>query len=278
MPVFGVTIVGSWLRVYGSVFTNKWISQQLTTPQKLLPLSALNSTTVQPFAHLLWVLRASVAHLQKWYHTLMVAPSLSQFHHRLHPSPNSFRDASGAEVKLNYLRPLQPHNNLFLALGRFPDARMFVVKFTPTYGSDAHRLLAREDLAPDLLYAGPVYDYAGYTRMQMVVMAQCRGGGHILWDMADEPIRQQVRDAVRVLHEHGFVHGDLRSQNIMLDKSLRLRVIDFDWAGQEGVARYPKDLSPDIPWPAGAKPGMLITKEHDIYWVTHLLAPRYHTR
>lgn len=277
MPVFGVTIVDSWLRIYGTVYTNKRISQQLTTPQKLPPHSELEPTTVQAFVRVFWTLRESIAHLHNWYHALMTS-SRSQFHHRLHPASNSFTDSSGTEVKFNYLRPLYPYNNLFIALARFPDPRSFIVKFTPTYCGEAHRLLAQQNLAPALLYAGPVYDYAGYTRWKMVVMEECTGGGHVWWDVAGETIYQQVRDAVRVLHENGFVHGDLRSQNIMLDKALRIRVIDFDWAGKEGVARYPNDLSPDIPWPAGAKPGALISREHDQYWVRRLLTPRFGTR
>ncbi|RDX42408.1 hypothetical protein OH76DRAFT_1411175 [Lentinus brumalis] len=271
MPVFGVTLAGPWLRIYGSVFDHRWISQQLTAPQKIPLRSNLDISTIEAFARTLRNLRDSVAHLKGWYQHLILSLPLSRYHYRLHPPSNSFRDASGAEVKFSYLGPLTPHNNLFVAIASFPDPRTFIVKFTPAYGADAHRLLAEADLAPDLLYAGSPYAFPGYTRWTMAVMEKC-DGGHVLWDVAGEPIRQQVRDAVRLLHEHGFVHGDLRSQNIMLDRSLRLRVIDFDWAGKEGTARYPMDLSPDIPWPAEARPGALIMKEHDDYWVRHVLA------
>ena len=50
-------------------------------------------------------------------------------------------------------------------------------------------------------------------------------------------------------------------------------IIDFDWAGKEGEARYPKDLSPAVRWPPGAKAGGLITKAHDWCFVDAFFKP-----
>ncbi len=44
------------------------------------------------------------------------------------------------------------------------------------------------------------------------------------------------------LHERGSVHGDIRTANIMVNKDSfktgHFMLIDFDWAGVAGVARY----------------------------------------
>jgi hypothetical protein len=52
------------------------------------------------------------------------------------------------------------------------------------------------------------------------------------------------------------------------------KLIDFDWAGEAGVAKYPANMNPDIRWPEGAVDGQLIQKAHDLEMLSNfLLAP-----
>jgi tRNA A-37 threonylcarbamoyl transferase component Bud32 len=61
--------------------------------------------------------------------------------------------------------------------------------------------------------------------------------------MVTKPAHVQcLRTAVRALHDRGFVHGDLREPNILLVMD-QVMLLDFDWCGPEGVARYPSDIS-----------------------------------
>jgi len=82
--------------------------------------------------------------------------------------------------------------------------------------------------------------------------------------------RTQVREAVdsiiEKLESKNYVHGDLRSNNIMIqsdmiEKSVDLRVIDFDWAGEAGQVRYPAERNRDFWWPGEA--GGPIEQDHD---------------
>ena len=50
--------------------------------------------------------------------------------------------------------------------------------------------------------------------------------------------REQVEGAIRKLHENRFVFGDLRAPNVLFSKG-KVFLIDFDWAGKIGEARYP---------------------------------------
>ncbi|RDX42022.1 hypothetical protein OH76DRAFT_1489010 [Lentinus brumalis] len=180
----------------------------------------------------------NVSHSTEWYRTTVF--EYPQFYNRIHPATSSVKDPSGATVGFCYLRRIEPHDKVFLAFADGVDDRdrIYVVKFTPRYSAEAHRLLAAANCAPDLVYCGSPYpEFPGYTRMQMVVTEHVPSG-LTMWEVSK-----------------GWC-------------------IDFDWAGLEGVARYPHDLAEDVPWPVGADPGALITQDHDNYWLERLFKPR----
>ena len=54
----------------------------------------------------------------------------------------------------------------------------------------------------------------------------------------------------------------------------RLFLVDFDWAGRLGEARYPFFMSREVAWPQGASDGELIAVEHDVHMV-NVLASQY---
>jgi len=58
--------------------------------------------------------------------------------------------------------------------------------------------------------------------------------------------------------------------NVLIDSTGQLRMIDFDWSGPDGVMRYPHDLNTDIAWPEGVRPWGLSTKEHDVVMLQKL--------
>jgi RIO-like serine/threonine protein kinase len=48
-----------------------------------------------------------------------------------------------------------------------------------------------------------------------------------------------VRELLRELHQSGYVHGGIRSVNIFVgDSEEDFRLLDFNWAGPIGEARY----------------------------------------
>jgi tRNA A-37 threonylcarbamoyl transferase component Bud32 len=46
------------------------------------------------------------------------------------------------------------------------------------------------------------------------------------------------------VHNAGYVHGDIRTSNILVYKNSPM-LIDFDWAGNKGVVRYPINMNID---------------------------------
>ena len=48
-----------------------------------------------------------------------------------------------------------------------------------------------------------------------------------------------LRKLVAEFHAEGYVHGDLRGANILADQTNFCQLIDFDWGGKCGEAKYP---------------------------------------
>src|SRR3546814_17442811 len=71
-----------------------------------------------------------------------------------------------------------------------------------------------------------------------------------------------------MLHDHGYVHRDLRNANILCCPDSVVKIIDFDWCGVDGSARYPMDKNDAATgeWHEDATRGALITRDHDWLW------------
>jgi len=80
-------------------------------------------------------------------------------------------------------------------------------------------------------------------------------------DKPSKNTANQLKDAlekiIAALDEKKYVRGDLRSNNIMIrtdvmDKSVDLKVVNFDWAGEEGQVHYSAEQNRAIWWPGEA--------------------------
>ena len=50
-----------------------------------------------------------------------------------------------------------------------------------------------------------------------------------------------------------------------------LRLVDLDWSGVDGVARYPARMNRQVPWPVGADSGLVLQQAHDKDMLQRLL-------
>ena len=70
-----------------------------------------------------------------------------------------------------------------------------------------------------------------------------------------------------------FVHGDVRDVNIMVrkDGKLEFMLVDFDWSGIIGEARYPININKVDLWRTeDVSDGQLIKSDHDIPMLDHI--------
>lgn len=115
------------------------------------------------------------------------------------------------------------------------------IKFTRRYSKDAHLKCASLGFAPTL---------RGFESLPggwfMAVMDLLGDDYQLLSERRDRAqFCEEIQTKVSDLHQAGFVHGDIRPTNVMVKKSgpPGVMLLDFDWAGVIGEARYPMNVS-----------------------------------
>jgi len=188
------------------------------------------------------------------------------------PYPDSYFTESG-EVKFTYRSRFDNGKLIFVAMTS--EETMILVKFTRRYSEEAHRYCAQKGVAPVLLGFRTLP--AGWY---MVVMEYLDPQTHRVLgdgDCGDKTLELEIKRVVKVLHDGGFVHGDIRNVNVMTPRHRGAEgmenalLLDFDWAGRGGIARYPPNInSVSVERHEGVKDGGLITRDHDLTMVTKL--------
>ena len=137
------------------------------------------------------------------------------------------------------------------------------VKFVRAYSREAHLKCSSLGFAPAL---------RGYEKMAggwfMVVMDFVDGQYELLDVSASKAsFFSEIREKLTTLHQAGFVHGDIRTTNIMVKTNGERGIIlfDFDWAGVIGEVRYPMNVNTtEIRRPTGVRDNELILPHHDL--------------
>ena len=191
-------------------------------------------------ARIFAVLHKTLLALHEFYHEIYKVMPIDlskpgKPHPHLYPYPSSFpRD--GLEVKFTFMQALQDNATCIAFHAQTEGAKPqdIVVKFVSRYGVDVHKFLANRELALQLHYFGPLPGLMTLVAcpqdflplMYMVVM------DYIEQSHTPDDACKQLEDALRMLHDKGYVLGDLWELNILFDENRKLKLIDFDWAGQ----------------------------------------------
>ena len=242
--------------------------------------SVLNESHVTRVARVFYALKASLKKLTSYYEGLAPTGDLLA-DSRYFPSITAYRLHGGGYVKFEYVGFLENSPDCITLHARTETMapQDIVVKFVDRYGQRAHQILADEGLAPKLLYCGSPRlddDEPSYQSISMVVMEYVDGdtlavAKQKMSEVSVETVRSAVRRALELLHNHGLVFGDLRPPNVMITKDGKVKLIDFNWAGDEGQARYPSLISSEIAWPEGVKALAVMRREHDLDMLKKLI-------
>ena len=254
-PSFVIAVPGPWIAVHGAVLTDAgWVFQPLTDLVNL-QFDPCNHRRMLNIARLFLALRESLQELDIFYKTIK--------HQKVSVLWPSIREYKGIQFK--YLERLLPEclSKAVFKAQTLPNNEMIVVKFTDSYSADAHRLLERERLAPPLRYfSGDDERFKKPGGLEMVVM-------DFIPENSDASLSQQgrkdVRHAIDLLHQAGYVFGDLRLANILNLQDGHAMLVDFDWSGPAEQVFYPMGLNEEIGWPATCGAGTPIRKEDDLF-------------
>lgn len=168
---------------------------------------------------------------------------------------------------------------VFAAHTAEPEKAEVLVKFADRYSADAHRHLAEHGAAPRLRGCFPVAGGWLAVVMEESEYEQLFAIAPELTPAEQAKVQVRVREIIDTLHAGGFVHGDVRSTNLLIDPAsldgtasdVKIHVIDYDWAGPDGEATYPIGINRlSVTRPDGAEDGKLITKAHDIEMISYL--------
>lgn len=190
------------------------------------------------------------------------------------------------------LGPATTHKLVYLATNQ--QKQQCIVKFTQTYGTEAHKAWAAAGLAPKLLEEHLVAGMWHQVVMEYLPPELPDASGWLTMRYLMQPVEEQLKNAPQQLvlapqkmphliqqakqlldDAHAVsvsglpaVHGDARPENIMVhvleQEVLQLKLIDMDWAGAAGRVVYPVLLNTkNIAWPEGVGPGKVLEQKHD---------------
>lgn len=260
-PAFLCELVGPHLMISGIVYgklvfvdrlDSIWLVTQPNVPWAM-------ERVVKVFT----ALKTCVCNLYSAYQTMQTTPTCS--HCLKSPRFPTFQEYDGSIIQ--YERRLGM--NLFC--GTVNNNTTVFVKFTHTYCAEAHKLLEDKMLAPKLYHVHESYN------MKAIVMEHLEEvqAINVYLSSAGEDqcarAKENCRTALKVLHDNNYVHGDFRACNILVLKDESIRIVDFDWCGKVGDAKYPLFMNhAEIEWPQDARDGNCIEKAHDIYFCNKL--------
>ncbi|CAG8583965.1 13175_t:CDS:2, partial [Ambispora gerdemannii] len=239
LPSFLLTLDGTHLMICGAVVAD-FVCVDKLTPSIPLDMTLYDNGIAEIAVRALWALVSCVDDLQKHYQDLINGLTIpSKFTNGLYPR---------FPENITYLQRIGT-KNLWLAKMEGNQSR-YVVKFTRRYGKVAHETCSELGFAPILRYFEELF--GGW---KLVIMDYLEG----------------------VFHNKGFVHGDLRSVNILFGSTGDVKFVDFDWAGKDGEARYPESLNPQINWHKEVGLHKPIRSSHDLHLVEVTFNPPIET-
>ncbi|PCH34830.1 hypothetical protein WOLCODRAFT_139601 [Wolfiporia cocos MD-104 SS10] len=278
---FLVGLMGPYLSISGAIWTTDIVVQPLVSGLLWLGSPPLISDVeIIRVARVFGALKKGLKSLRDRYRHLN--PPAGNILRRFFPLATSFT-YSGKEVSFKYQKYLKSKSASCLVFSAtldkevIGDEQQVVVKFVERYGKDAHELLAKEGLAPKLYYCGDIWHNdpvanKGCGSRKMIVMEYVQGRSATRTDCINH--HERLSKAVKLLHDKGMVHGDLRRPNIIVTDNPDgpLKMIDFDWAGMQGEVRYPLRLSKEIYWEPSVRDYALIEYKHDDFMLRRLIA------
>ena len=126
---------------------------------------------------------------------------------RKYPYVTSF-EINGQELPCTYRSRLHQEKLVFSAIVNQPNLSNYAIKFTRRYSAEAHQCLAAQGLAPALWQCKDIP--GGWTVVVMDKSEYSLLHGQTLTNKYKKQVRSKVIMALKMFHDAGYVHGDIR--------------------------------------------------------------------
>lgn len=279
---------GPWFSVSGAVMHVHPIVEPLTDLLWSDERPTDNGSRYAEFTRLFMALRNAKETLQKYYAEI-AAPSealarsvLEDIGRSLFPYPKAF-EYQGKRHSLRYIKQVA---GKLAWIAEAEDNPQVLVKFTRQYARHCHELLELHGLAPKLYSAEACGRPDSFRMVVMDFISHPKDWTNVP-DHGRLSVIKCIRRSLEILHEGGWVFGDLRSANILIvyedkkdsahsvtgrpdtensenSQSWRGYLVDFDWCGRDGEDRFPAGLNPQVFDTLGIKSCDIMTKQHDL--------------
>lgn len=269
--IFFLNFQGPYIGFGGAAWNFRPTAQVLST---VLPFHYHHSDTRSQatIARHLGALKKAIYSLKNYYEIELPAiinsdnPSPPQAPYPYVTSFTSIEDST--THKFAYLS--QPSSEKLLFIGELEMGKRICVKFVKNYSDKVHSFCASMKVAPALI---------GFDRVpggwHMVVMEALDEYQDLDTQTATHFVLDGIRAKIVLLHQAGYVHGDIRDTNVMVrrDGKKGFMLVDFDWAGKIGEVRYPMNVhwGDDLWRPREARDNKLIMSDHDLEMLEHML-------
>ncbi|KAJ2922140.1 hypothetical protein H1R20_g14966, partial [Candolleomyces eurysporus] len=245
-PMFLVCVVGPWLSICGGFYDGSKVHvEPLADP--VFMLIDHTGRRERRLAVLLTALKQGVDDLlaDQFWDPPKFPPSTP----RLYQTWTPF--SSTAEGELCFQQPLTP--------GEGADQLSVIIKMVKThYGTEVHQFLAERKLAPKLYGISYLEGAPSAYIMEHLPSHWVQLNTVFLKDYFHRQapdVYSALKNIAAILQQQGYVHGDLRSNNVMIDNDLleqgavSLKIVDFDWSGEGGKVTYPVTRNSEVKWP-----------------------------
>ncbi|KAF8415149.1 hypothetical protein L210DRAFT_3657885 [Boletus edulis BED1] len=277
LPCFILVLFGPYIVFAGAVWNLRPVVQVLSTPLAFHYHSTDTHNQLTVARHMA-AFRKAVRTLNEYYQHLSITlttdgNSLSNqlSHGALFPYRTEFESLDDGITRnirytVQFMEAGEKKGLVFFGTLQEDDTDQICIKFSRRYSKEAHLHCAESGFAPKL---------RGFEELPggwyMAVMDRLLGYDQLADLPETERLPKSVFDTfgkqLKTLHTRHLVHGDIRDTNIMVknDDRTTLMLIDFEWAGEEDVVRYPPYVNyTNISRPKDARDGLPIKAVHDL--------------
>ncbi|KAF5319587.1 hypothetical protein D9619_008374 [Psilocybe cf. subviscida] len=282
LPAFLITYQGPLINVYGIACVEKGQVQCEYLTSVNAGCHWTNKEELYKLTRILYALRKAFDRLDE-LPELSEAPTspprkrqkITRPAQTVWPYTRSFiRLGSNTVVEFLYLKRLDGERYLFeVQPVDEPSSKKLLVKFTQSYGRAVHEELAGSNYAPELLGFSNLSGGWKMVVMEYLESRVWKDGSSCKLPEEDEVVRREIRTVrnkiLPLLQEKGYVHGDIRLDNLMFrmdragdDSDPAVKLVDFDFAGEAGKTAYPWNLNTACR-PQGQMPCAPLEFSHD---------------